>query len=383
MRKEIQLLSFLFCTLGLSAATAAAQAVAPQVGIPASQKAVSAPAPLAPQSPAQTASPAPTQTSAQALAQAPAQTQSTPTLQVSPLKALQEFEPAEGAEYELGPGDELTLNFPGRPELSGKVIVGPDGRITIPIAGSIKVSDLTRTQAEKAIIAALAPYYTDASVTISIDKYGANRIIVIGNVQHPGVFYFDGTPTLLDAIARGGLLASSGAGAGGATSMGAAQDGIPERCAIYRGNDQVVWVNLKSLLQSGNSLADLRLKRNDIVFIPAQQEVFVSVMGDVMHPGAVALTSQSTLVSVLAQAGGVGEGSGKNIQIVQPSTGKTITVSYKSLLTPSGTNEVQLHSGDVVYVPKSGFYNATYVMQRLAPMADIGMVGVFAAAAMP
>jgi polysaccharide export outer membrane protein len=301
----------------------------------------------------------------------------TPELKVSPMQALKNFEPAQGAEYELGPGDGLTLDFPGRPELASKVVVGPDGRITIPIAGSIKVSDLTRSQASKAITDALAPYYKDVTVTINIDRYGSNRVIVLGNVQHPGVLYFDDTPTLLDAIARGGLMANSNATSG---NLGAARDGIPERIAIYRGNDTAVWVDLKSLLQGGSGLADMRLKRNDIIFVPAQQEVFVSVLGAVSHPGAVALTPQSTLASVLAQAGGMAEGAGKNIQIIQPSTGKTVTVSYKSLLTAQGTDEVKLHSGDVLFVPQSGLYKSTYVLQRLSPIAMMGSIAAIAAA---
>ena len=68
------------------------------------------------------------------------------------------------------------------------------------------------------------------------------------------MLYFDDTPTLLDVIARAGLLASPAAGSGASTSAAALRDGIPERCAIYRGNDQVVWVNLRELLQGGNSI---------------------------------------------------------------------------------------------------------------------------------
>ncbi len=253
--------------------------------------------------------------------------------------------------------------------------MGPDGRITLPLAGSIKVADKTRSQAAKMIVDALSPYYNNLSVTVDVEKYGSNRVIVLGNVQHPGVLYFDSTPTLLDVIARSGLMPNSTSAAPGSTP----RDGLPERCAIYRGNDQVIWIDLKSLLQSGNTMADLRLKRNDVVFVPSQQEVFVSVMGAVMHPGAVPLTSQSTLVSVLAQSGGMAEGAGSKIQIIQPTTGKTVTVSYKSLLTPSGTNEVQLHSGDVIVVPQSGLYKSTYVLQRLSPIAAIGSIAAFAA----
>jgi polysaccharide export outer membrane protein len=196
---------------------------------------------------------------------------------------------------------------------------------------------------------------------------------VIGSVQHPGVLYFDSTPTLLDVIARSGLGSTAGNGTGTGTGSSAPKgDGLPSRCAIYRGNDEVVWVDLKQMLQSGNSMADLRLRRNDIVFVPAQQEVFVSVLGFVAHAGAIPLTPESTLASVLAQAGGLAEGAGPNIQVIQPSTGRTSTIPFKTLLTLTGTDEVKLHPGDVVFVPKSGFYKATYVLSRLSPIASIG-----------
>lgn len=302
-----------------------------------------------------------------------------PQLKTSPMKALQQFEPAANEEYALGPGDEITLDFPGRPELSGKKVVGPDGRITVSLVGPISVADKNRGEVAKLLVDALSPYYKDLTVTVNIDKYGSNRVIIIGSVQHPGVLYFDDTPTLLDVIARGGLLANSGGSTAGAGTRSSLQDGMPERCAIYRGNDQVVWVDLRQLLQSGNSMADMRLRRNDIVFIPAQQEVFVSVLGAVMHSGAIPLTPDSTLASVLAQAGGLGEGAkASNIQIIQPSTGKTVTVSLKSLLTVKGVDEVKLHAGDVIYVPTSGFFKTTYVIQRISPIATMGLAAAVA-----
>jgi polysaccharide export outer membrane protein len=293
---------------------------------------------------------------------------SDPQLKLGPMKALENFEPAANEEYLLGPGDEISLEFTGHPELSGKKVVGPDGRITLSLVGPIGVADKSRNEVAKLIVDSLSPYYKDLTVTVNVDKYGSNRVIILGSVQHPGVLYFDDTPTLLDVIARAGLLASAGTGT---SNVAAVRDGIPERCAIYRGNDQVVWVNLRELLQSGNSMADLRLRRNDIVFVPAQQEVFVSVLGSVRNAGAIALTPDSTLASVLAQAGGLAEGAGQTIQVIQPSTGRTSTIPFKSLLTLTGTDEVKLHAGDVVFVPQSGFYKSTYVIQRLSGVAAI------------
>jgi hypothetical protein len=83
------------------------------------------------------------------------------------------------------------------------------------------------------------------------------------------------------------------------------------------------------------------------------------------------------LASILAQSGGLAEGASNTIQIVQPSTGKTTAVSFKSLLTVAGNDEIKLHPGDVVFVPQTGFYKFTYVTQRIGSIASAGIITAF------
>ena len=302
----------------------------------------------------------------------------TPGLQQNPQIALRQFEPAENQEYELGRGDAISIDFAGRPEISSKQIVGPDGMITLPLAGSIAVADKTRAQAAQAIVAALTPYYEHLNVTVGVDKYTSNQVLLLGAVEHPGVLTFDRTPTLLEVVSRGGAIGGarpSGYGANGYTMQASLQpmtSGVPERCAIYRGADKVIWVELKKLLDSGSALADLRLKRDDIVYVPSSSERYVSVLGQVAHPGALQLDDSMTLAKLLSLSGGFTTEAGKNpqIQIVQPSTGKTRTISFKQILQP-GPMDLTLHSGDIVYVPKSGFNNIAYVVEKLSPLVSM------------
>jgi polysaccharide export outer membrane protein len=324
----------------------------------------------APVARAQTAGPSnvpPPQAAVTAANSVPAGQPADPQLKLSPAKALEAFEPAADEEYELGPGDEISMDVPGHPELTGKHVIGPDGRITLPIAGTVEIANKTRVGAGQAIADALTPYYTDVNVTIGVDKYGSNHIMILGNVQHPGVLYYDSTPTLLDAIARGGLMATS-----------SNKDGIPERCMIYRGNDQTMTVELRKLLQGGNAMADIRLRRNDIVFVPVQQEEFISMMGEVKIPGAIPLTQNLSLHQAIAQAGGPTEFAGKNIEIVQYSTGKTTVIPYSQLLTPNGDREITLHAGDIVAIPKSGLAKWSTVMTRLSPITSMATLATIA-----
>jgi polysaccharide export outer membrane protein len=153
---------------------------------------------------------------------------------------------------------------------------------------------------------------------------------------------------------------------------------LPERCAIYRGHDQVVWIDLKQLLNAGNALADLRLRRDDVIFVPSGAERFVSVLGEVGRPGAVQLKSTSTLASVLAEAGGfTGKAGAKpHIQIVDPTSGSSRTISFNDILNPAKSLEVTLRPGEIIYVPQSGFYRATYVLERLNPAISIGTLAM-------
>lgn len=289
-----------------------------------------------------------------------------PTLKPNPIDAMRKFEPPADEEYRLGKGDEITIDFAGRPEMQAKLVVGPDGRITLPLAGEIMLSGLKREDAAQAIVKALSPFYANLSAQVTVTKYTANRVLVLGAVEHPGPIEFDGTPTLLEAVTRGGL-----------PLVGPEKKPqIPDRCAIYRGSDQVLWVQLKELIDSGNPLADLRLRRDDVVYIPDPSERFVSVLGAVDHPGAVPLMTNSTLASVIAAAGGISDkaGSKPRVQIVDPSGGTSRTVAFNDLMNPKKSLEVTLKPGEIVYVPASGFYRATYYLERLNPLATVGTI---------
>ena len=294
-----------------------------------------------------------------------------PQLKPNPLEALRNFEPAVDEEYRLGKGDEITVDFSGRPEMQAKLVVGPDGRISLPLAGDVMLAEHTRSEAAKAIESAMADYYSNLAVMVTVTKYTSNKVLLLGAVEHPGVLTFDGTPTLLEALTRGGL--ETGPNKAGQ---------IPERCAIYRGHDQVIWVQFKELIESGNTLADLRLRRDDVIYVPNLTERFVSVLGEVNRPGAIPLTSTSTLASVLAGAGGFSAKAGNmpHIQIVDPSTGISRMVSFKDVLNPTKTLEITLKPGDIIFVPQSGFYRATYFLERLNPLTTVATMAMLTGA---
>jgi len=83
---------------------------------------------------------------------------------------------------------------------------------------------------------------------------------------------------------------------------------------------------------------------------------------------------------VLAQAGGTTDkaGSKPHIQIVDPSTGSSRVVSFNDLLNPAKSQEITLKPGEIIFVPQSGFYHATYFLERLNPLVSVASMAFYA-----
>ena len=303
-------------------------------------------------------------------AQPNAQSDSAPTgttpqdsgLQRHPLD-FEASQPRADEEYLLGGGDDIIVSVSGRPELSGPHVIGPDGRITMPVVGTVNIGEKSRDDAAKAIDAAISKYYSgEISSTVQVTKYGSNHILLLGAIEHPGVITFDQPPSLLEAITKGGLVNNADR-----TTQTA------RKCVIYRGDDKVMNVNLSERFDSKRALNDIRLRRNDIVYIPEDQESLISVLGEVTHPGPERLNGNSTLTTLLANAGGITEKAGNPlIQVITPSTGKVQTVKFKDLLRPPSGSDIALHDGDVIYVPRSGLASTGFFFQQLSPIFGVG-----------
>jgi polysaccharide export outer membrane protein len=88
--------------------------------------------------------------------------------------------------YRIGSGDVLRLEVFGRPEVSGKHIVGPDGKITVPLAGDINLGEQTREEGRNMVTERLRTVFTAPFVSLIVDEYTSNQVTVLGRVQHAG-----------------------------------------------------------------------------------------------------------------------------------------------------------------------------------------------------
>jgi polysaccharide biosynthesis/export protein len=266
--------------------------------------------------------------------------------------------------YRIGAGDVLRLEVFGRPEVSGKHVVGPDGRITVPLAGEVRVGDLTREEAVHAIDSRLRSYFTYPATTLGVDEYTSNQVTVLGRVERAGVQRFSRPPTLAEVLANAGAMPILD------------KQATLTRGAIMRGRDKLIWVDLKAML-NGDPAYNIRMKKGDVVFIPDSSDTSVYVLGAVPKPGSYRLTPRMTVLDALAQAGGATENAApERIGVYRAGANRIEVIEFASLIEPSRAVNYALEDGDVLYVPTSGMADFGYAMRQIAPAMGILTFGL-------
>ncbi len=282
-------------------------------------------------------------------------------------EAIREFEAPSVDTYTLDDGDELSLTVWGRPELTGKHVVGPDGRITIPLIGTIGVAGKTREEAQELLRSSLANYYENLEVTLSVDHYSSFRVLVLGRVGVPGPLSFDRQPTLLDVLTRADGLPIGGNGTDKTALV---------RCAIMRGRDKMIWVDLNLLLSQGRMDLNIRLARNDLVYLPDANDQLVYVLGFAHTPGAFHLTPEMSFMDAVALAGGpTQEADLSNISLIRTRNEMHQQISLKDFLNGKTKQNFSLEEGDIIYVPQRGIAKLGYVLEKLSPLTGIAILG--------
>ncbi len=114
---------------------------------------------------------------------------------------------AEIAPYHLNPGDILIVYVWNEKDLSQEVLVHPDGKISVPLAGQLMAGGLTAEELQESLAERLAKFMKDKpSVTISIKQTAGNQIYVLGKVNRPGMYPINGPTDIMQALAIAGGL---------------------------------------------------------------------------------------------------------------------------------------------------------------------------------
>lgn len=110
------------------------------------------------------------------------------------------------AGYVIGADDVLTVVFWKEPEMSGDVVVRPDGRISLPLLGEIPAAGLTPAQLRTVLERAGAKFVRDPNVTVVVKQINSLKVFITGMVDRPGAYPITSRMTVLQLIALAGGL---------------------------------------------------------------------------------------------------------------------------------------------------------------------------------
>lgn len=102
--------------------------------------------------------------------------------------------------YKVQPGDALTISVWKEPDLTGDVIVHPDGTFSVPLIGAIQASNRTIEDIQRDAIKNLSKYIPDPVVTIGLKASVGKQVYVLGQVNAPGVFTISKSTDVMQAL---------------------------------------------------------------------------------------------------------------------------------------------------------------------------------------
>lgn len=113
--------------------------------------------------------------------------------------------PVDPKTYRIGAEDVLSIRVWRENDLSSSVVVRPDGKITLPLAGEVEAAGLTPEQLTAKVTEALSKYLNKPEVIIAVVSVQSKRYFLSGNVGRSGPVPLVTPTTVLQALSASGL----------------------------------------------------------------------------------------------------------------------------------------------------------------------------------
>ncbi|MCB5204674.1 polysaccharide biosynthesis/export family protein [Neorhizobium sp. T786] len=106
--------------------------------------------------------------------------------------------------YTLSAGDTIQVWMAQSEDLQRDVVIGPDGILSLPLAGHLQAQGMTLLELEATLQERLRPYFKDPSLTLMLRPGQEPVVYVVGEVTTPGAFPFRSAMTVLHAVSVAG-----------------------------------------------------------------------------------------------------------------------------------------------------------------------------------
>jgi polysaccharide export outer membrane protein len=156
--------------------------------------------------------------------------------------------------YIIGAEDGLTVQVWGDPRLSGAVLVRPDGKISLNLAGEIPAAGLTPSQLEKSIADILRSkeILNRPQVTVQVTAINSKKYYILGEVLKPGPNPLVVPTRVLEALVNAG---------------GFKDFANTRKIEVIRGTQRMKF-NYKDVIHGKHTEQNIFLEPGDIITVP-------------------------------------------------------------------------------------------------------------------
>ena len=270
--------------------------------------------------------------------------------------------------YKIGIGDLLKIEVVGRPDLSGQMTVGLDGRVTLPVVGAVKAADRTTSELSSdlsrriSLVQRVAP-----EVIVSVLEYRSRKVFVLGSVLIPGTYSIGAAAmSVWDAIAEAG---------------GPTEDANLSAVEVIPGDTspghELRTVDVAAAIRDGKLDEMEPVRPGDTVRVPRGGVAaggvgnVVYIFGAVGAQGAHPIDPGMGLVEALIRSTPTADANFSKVEIVRNAGPRIMRmeVDLKQYLGhASMTGNPELQAGDTIFIPHEG--------RGIAGVGWLGLLGV-------
>lgn len=276
---------------------------------------------------------------------------------------LKKLHTPDTSPYKITPGDQFDITVYEHPELTMRqIIVTPDGFVSAPLIGPVKIGGLSLVEATEALKKQISQYIRKPLVSLIPIRINGYNFTIVGRVNVPGCYPISiGNTRLIDAVAMARGL-SEGLFHGDTVELADLENAYISR------DGRLLPVNFQKALLRGDPLHNIPLKNGDYIYIPSVMNSTVALLGQVGKPTYVGFKKGMTVLQALPYGGGLRETHSDEIKVIRGGLKNPVVYTVNVTKMQEGKiMDFPLQANDIVYVPADGISDWNVIVRKILP----------------
>ena len=192
------------------------------------------------------------------------------------------------ANYLLGPGDKLLINFYGNNDKEVEATISREGKLVLPMIGPVNLLGKTFQEAKDFLNNKVKAELIGTDIDLSLVDLRSINVYILGEAYKPGRYVMSGLSSVSNALFVSG---------------GVNEKGSLRNIEIKRDNKVISIYDFYDFLLRGSLQTDIALQDGDVVFIPFFEDT-VTVGGAFKRPHKYEFKKGETVLDAINLAGG-------------------------------------------------------------------------------